>query len=426
MHGVDPTDAFADCSVDWSYDQFGNPPGSHGEAGSWSSASFGQLTDGTKVIVIGASSTDNAAYAFNALTGQRIWRFPAPAPYPDADVGAGTSLSPPGALIPDGAAFIAGKNHHVYGINLRTGAQLWDFDMEANSPPGSNQGGRSTPAIVGNTVYVGWGNGTFAINATTGAMLWRYDGPNNTDVVASPAVSGPPGNRVVFASDTAGRMFALDAQTGAELWHYQSGGLIFASTAVANGSVYFGSQDGFVYAFALGASTGARPHATIDSPTDGATLPPGGNVTITGTASDDLGVSKVLVSVRQDSGALWWDAGANKWQKFLVANQATISSPGAKLTDWSYDVPVSSNGGNYTVNVDAQDASGQHVAPVVASTFQVRNGTGAPETAISAPAPKQVLNLPNPPASIPIKITGTATDTAGANPGVASVKVVVE
>ena len=69
MHGVDPNDAFADCSVDWSYDHFGDPPDSHGEAGSWSDASFGQLTDGTKVIVIGASSTDNAAYAFNALTG---------------------------------------------------------------------------------------------------------------------------------------------------------------------------------------------------------------------------------------------------------------------------------------------------------------------------------------------------------------------
>ena len=131
MHGVDPNDAFADCSVDWSYDHFGDPPDSHGEAGSWSDASFGQLTDGTKVIVIGASSTDNAAYAFNALTGARIWRFPTPAPYPDADVGAGTTLSPPGALFPDGAAYIAGKNHHVYGINLRTGAQLWDFNMEA-------------------------------------------------------------------------------------------------------------------------------------------------------------------------------------------------------------------------------------------------------------------------------------------------------
>ena len=426
MHGVDPTDAFADCSLDWSYDHFGDPPDSHGEAGSWSDASFGQLTDGTKVVVIGASSTDNAAYAFNALTGARIWRFPTPAPYPDADVGAGTTLSPPGALFPDGAAYIAGKNHHVYGINLRTGAQLWDFNMEANSPPGSNQGGRSTPALVDNTIYVGWGAGVFAINATTGAMLWRYDSPNNIDVVASPAVSGPPGSRVVFAADMAGRMFALNAQNGAELWHYQAGGLIFASTAIANGNVYFGSQDGFVYDFAIGASTGTRPHATIDSPTDKATLPPGGNVTITGTASDDLGVTKVLVSVRQDSGALWWDAGASKWQKYFVANPATMTSPGAKLTDWTFSVPVSNNGGNYTINADAQDATGQHVAPVIASSFQVGNGTGAPDTVITAPTQKQVFNLPNPPASIPLTITGSATDTTGTHPGVASVKVVVE
>ena len=158
MHGVDPNDAFADCSVDWSYDHFGDPPDSHGEAGSWSDASFGQLTDGTKVIVIGASSTDNAAYAFNALTGARIWRFPTPAPYPDADVGAGTTLSPPGALFPDGAAYIAGKNHHVYGINLRTGAQLWDFNMEANSPPGPTRvAGRRRPSSTTPSTSAGAG-----------------------------------------------------------------------------------------------------------------------------------------------------------------------------------------------------------------------------------------------------------------------------
>ena len=119
----------------------------------------------------------------------------------------------------------------------------------------------------------------------------------------------------------AGRMFALNAQNGAELWHYQAGGLIFASTAVANGNVYFGSQDGFVYDFAIGASTGSRPHASIDSPTDKATLPPGGNGTITGTAPDDLGVTKVPISVRQTRAPC---GGTPPQQKFFVANAATM------------------------------------------------------------------------------------------------------
>ena len=88
------------------------------------------------------------------------------------------------------------------------------------------------------------------------------------------------------------------------------------------------------------------------------------------------------------------DAGANKWQKFFVANPATVSSPGAKLTDWTFSVPVSNNGGNYTINADTQDATGQHVAPVIASSFQVGNGTGAPDTVISSPTQKQVSTCP--------------------------------
>ncbi len=274
MHGVDPADAFADCSADWSYDQFGDPAGSHPEAGSWSSPSYGQLATGQRVIVIGASSTDNAAYAFDALTGARIWRFGTPAPYPDADVGAGTTFSPPGVNgFADGAAYIAGKNHHVYGINPRTGAAYWDFDMEANAPPGSNHGGRSTPALVGNVIYDGWGEGVFAINATTGAMrvALHQRQPRRCRRVAGGV--GSPGDQVVFAADVAGTVFGLNAQTGAVVWQYQAGDLIYGSVAVAAGNVYFAAQDGFVYSFGLGAGNSARPHATIDSPTDGADPP---------------------------------------------------------------------------------------------------------------------------------------------------------
>ena len=123
---------------------------------------------------------------------------------------------------------------------------------------------------------------------------------------------------------------------------------------MANGNVYFGSQDGFVYDFAVGASTGSRPHATIDSPTDKATLPPGGNVTISGTASDDVGVTKVLISVRQDSGALWCGRCREQVAEVLRGQPGHDVQPGAKLTDWTFSVPVSNNGGNYTIDADAR------------------------------------------------------------------------
>ena len=49
-------------------------------------------------------------------------------------------------------------------------------------------------------------------------------------------------------------MYALNASTGAKLWSYTTGNSVLCSPAVANGVVYIGSDDGFLYA--LNASTG--------------------------------------------------------------------------------------------------------------------------------------------------------------------------
>ena len=45
--------------------------------------------------------------------------------------------------------------------------------------------------------------------------------------------------------------YALDANTGALLWSYTTGGPVESSPAVANGTVYVGSDDGNLYAFGL-------------------------------------------------------------------------------------------------------------------------------------------------------------------------------
>ena len=329
MHGVDPTDAFADCSADWSYDQFGDPAGSHPEAGSWSSPSYGQLATGQRVIIIGASSTDNAAYAFDALTGARIWRFGTPAPYPDADVGAGTTFSPPGVNgLADGAAYIAGKNHHVYGINPRTGARVLGLrhggqrasGLEPRRPvhPGTRRQRRSTSAGV---------RASSPSTPRPGRWCGASPAPTTSMSSARRRCRAPRATRWCSPPTWPGRCSASTPRPAPCVWQYQAGDLIYGSVAVAAGNVYFAAQDGFVYSFGLGAGNSARPHATIDSPTDGAVLPPGGTVPISGVATDDVAVTKVLISVRQDSGALWYDAAANKWQKYFVANPATHGQP---------------------------------------------------------------------------------------------------
>ena len=74
----------------------------------------------------------------------------------------------------------------------------------------------------------------------------------NGDVVnSSPAVV----NGVVYFGSNDGKVYAVNASTGALLWSYRTAGFAGSSPAVANGVVYVGSWDCKVYA--LNASTGA-------------------------------------------------------------------------------------------------------------------------------------------------------------------------
>ncbi|MGD0716776.1 MAG: PQQ-binding-like beta-propeller repeat protein, partial [Halobacteriota archaeon] len=53
-----------------------------------------------------------------------------------------------------------------------------------------------------------------------------------------------------------------NATTGAKLWNYTTGGYVFSSPAVVNGTVYVGSSDGNLYAIgnaAAATSQGTTP-----------------------------------------------------------------------------------------------------------------------------------------------------------------------
>jgi outer membrane protein assembly factor BamB len=63
------------------------------------------------------------------------------------------------------------------------------------------------------------------------------------------------GGVIYFGSDD-GNVYALNAGTGAKLWSYTTAGIVTSSPAVVNGVVYFGSSDSNVYA--LNAGTGTK------------------------------------------------------------------------------------------------------------------------------------------------------------------------
>ena len=76
--------------------------------------------------------------------------------------------------------------------------------------------------------------------------------------VASPAITGAPGDQIAFIGDMSGTFNALDLTTGDDLWTMASGApFIYSSAAVSNGMIFVGTASGDVFALAPGATGGS-------------------------------------------------------------------------------------------------------------------------------------------------------------------------
>lgn len=241
------------CQLLWRFTNWGNTDGST-YPGSWSPPALGRDAGGRPVLVFGSTQPDDAVYGVNASDGSLIWRF-ATATGADLDVGAGAAITPPGVNgFPDGEVYIDGKTQYLYALDLATGALNWSFKMRKAIPFGTTgvNNAVSTPAVVGNAVYLGFAYGVEAINATTGAPIW-YSGtasPTTALVLSSPAVAGASGDQAIYSTDTGGAITAYRLADGVQLWQYTTSQPLDSSPAVSDGKVYFGGFDGNLYAFA--------------------------------------------------------------------------------------------------------------------------------------------------------------------------------
>jgi outer membrane protein assembly factor BamB len=103
-----------------------------------------------------------------------------------------------------------------------------------------------------------------AVNNVGGLQVkWKNPiGSYLSAIESSPAVV----NGVVYFGSDDGNVYALNASTGAKLWSYTTGSYVFSSPAVVNGVVYVGSVDGNMYA--LYANTGAKLWSYASGPVD--------------------------------------------------------------------------------------------------------------------------------------------------------------
>ncbi|MGH9280748.1 MAG: PQQ-binding-like beta-propeller repeat protein, partial [Acidimicrobiales bacterium] len=86
--------------------------------------------------------------------------------------------------------------------------------------------------------------------STVGSLAPVWAAPTGDQVSSSPAVA----NGTVYVGSDDTRLYAMNAATGQILWSTITGGSVRSSPAVANGTVYVGSDDTRLYA--MNAATG--------------------------------------------------------------------------------------------------------------------------------------------------------------------------
>ena len=222
----------------------------------WRVATEGDVISSPTIAggVVFVGSGDGHIYALDLATGDRRWRY---------DAGSPVSSSPAvgGSLV-----YAAARDGSIVALDASTGVRRWRLTTGADLPlPWGHESGDhfiSSPTYVNGTVVIGSGDGAVsAIDARTGRVRWRARTAGR--VRSSPAVA----EGRVFVGSYDGRVYCFDLASGAERWHYDTEGVTLASgsfgfdrrsiqssPAVADGVVYVGARDGFLYA--LDAATG--------------------------------------------------------------------------------------------------------------------------------------------------------------------------
>lgn len=228
------------------------------------------VTGGTVFV----GSFEGNFYALDAETGAQKWVFEAGR---DAAMHNQVGFQSSPAVL-DGTVYVGCRDAHVYALDAATGRKKWDY-------PTSKSWVNGTPAVRDGMVYVGTSDSArfMALDAKTGRLRWVFDAKSY--VFSSAALAG----ELAIFGNFSGRLYALDTRTGALAWEFQteaskqdrmkvlnpdgslnqdafapvfgdfqdmyvdfyryvSVGAILSSPVVDQGTVYFGSTDGNVYA----------------------------------------------------------------------------------------------------------------------------------------------------------------------------------
>jgi outer membrane protein assembly factor BamB len=188
-----------------------------------------------RIFVASTNSTGtNAFYCLDASDGSMIWNYEASQnedevspifannlivyrnlsglqyalnAFDGSEVWSGSDPDGMSPFYADGVIYFATRSGSIRARDASSGSSLWTFNAGA--------GLYSSPTVVGNTLYCGSGSANprmLALDKTTGTLLWEHETP--IDINTSPCVAD---GKVFFGTDDQ-VLRALDAATGNQLW----------------------------------------------------------------------------------------------------------------------------------------------------------------------------------------------------------------
>jgi len=219
-----------------------------------------------KVFALDASQCTSATPLAEAVVELRAsdlslvgsWQAP-PSNVPDSDFGSTPTLFQAtigGVRTP--LLGVANKNgtYYVFKRDALARGPVWSVQVAVGGKcPECGDGSISPSAFDGTNLYVAAGTTTVAgqsctssvraVNPASGHFRWEHCFKDGVLLGAVSAVRG-----VVFAGEGAHEV-ALDANTGSTLFHFVSSAPIYSPASIANGVVYFGNNNGTLYALGL-------------------------------------------------------------------------------------------------------------------------------------------------------------------------------
>lgn len=243
--------------------------------------------DGAQVVLFASGRT---LYALDTASGDEVWSLAVGTAAPDDFTEIESS-----PVVADGKVFVGIDVHNrpdqragVIAVDLRTGEEVWYFDVEQGNHHGCGDVWSSPSVDVDRGLVFagaancpaspeGWGDhveSLFALDVDTGELRWDFQPhePNNDDLdfAGAPNLFRADGRDLVGLGNKDGTYYAVDRDSGDLVWeakatdpgieetgsNFSTGGFIGA-TAYSNGTIAGGTAVGpapFVHG--IDASTG--------------------------------------------------------------------------------------------------------------------------------------------------------------------------